>query len=40
MKKFFAYFINTDAEQNLFHTNTDANFTAPSKSVTRKRYLG
>lgn len=40
MKKFFAYFINTDAEQNLFHANTDANFTAPSKSITRTRYLG
>lgn len=40
MKKVFAYFINTDAEQNLFHANTDTNFTAPSKSITRTRYLG
>lgn len=40
MKKLFAYFINTDAEQNLFHANNDANFAAPSKYITRKRHLG
>lgn len=40
MKKFFAYFINTDAEQNLFHANNDANFTAPSKYITHTRYFG
>ena len=40
MKKIFAYFINIDAEQNLFHANNDADFTAPSKYITHTRYLG
>lgn len=39
MKKFFAYFINTDTEQNLFRANNDANFTAPSKHITHTRYF-